>query len=162
MANGKDFYQVLGGSSTATADEIKKQYRRLAKQHHPDANQNDPKAAERFKEISEAHNVLGDKDKRKEYDEVRRLGPAGGMTGRGGPGGQGGYNFNVGPDGMGDLLGSMFGRGRRGGGVRGLVNDVLGATDQRHHEQCEEKFLQWNPMRREMRTSSANGRFPTS
>ena len=126
MAHAKDFYQVLGVSSTATADEIKKQYRRLAKQHHPDANQNDPKAAERFKGISEAHNVLGDPDKRREYDDMRRLGAFGGMSGFGGtrpssrpgasgarPGqpGAGTYNdFDVGGiGGLGDLFSSMFG-----------------------------------------------------
>lgn len=130
MANGKDFYAVLGVSSTATADEIKKQYRRLAKQHHPDANQNDPKSAERFKEISEAHNVLGDADKRKEYDDMRRLGAFGGMGGMGGfggarassrPGASGSArpgqpgagtftDFDVGGiGGLGDLFSSMFG-----------------------------------------------------
>ncbi|MEN9593418.1 MAG: hypothetical protein RJA21_1894 [Gemmatimonadota bacterium] len=126
MANAKDFYQVLGVSSTATADEIKKQYRRLAKQHHPDANQNDPKAAERFKDISEAHNVLGDPDKRREYDDMRRLGAFGGMSGFGGtrpssrpgasgarPGQPGAGTFNDfdvgGIGGLGDLFSSMFG-----------------------------------------------------
>ncbi|MEY4857179.1 MAG: hypothetical protein RL409_1293 [Gemmatimonadota bacterium] len=126
MANAKDFYQVLGVSSTATADEIKKQYRRLAKQHHPDANQNDPKAAERFKGISEAHNVLGDPDKRREYDDMRRLGAFGGMSGFGGtrpssrpgasgarPGQPGAGTFNDfdvgGIGGLGDLFSSMFG-----------------------------------------------------
>src|SRR5690606_34329390 len=70
----KDFYAVLGVPSGATADEIKKQYRRLAKQYHPDTNTGDAKAAERFKEISEAYTVLGDAEKRKQYDEMRRLG----------------------------------------------------------------------------------------
>ena len=74
MAQTKDFYAVLGGPSTATQDEIKKAYRKLAKKYHPDANASDPKAAERFKEISEANNVLGDTEKRKQYDEMRRLG----------------------------------------------------------------------------------------
>ncbi|MCE2900635.1 MAG: DnaJ C-terminal domain-containing protein [Gemmatimonas sp.] len=128
MANGTDFYAVLGVSSSATADEIKKQYRRLAKQYHPDANQNDPKSAERFKEISEAYNVLGDADKRKEYDDMRRLGAFGGAAGFGGgargssrPGGFGGTgpgqpgagaftDFDVGGiGGLGDLFSSMFG-----------------------------------------------------
>src|SRR5215210_5729057 len=74
MAPTKDFYAVLGISSSASQDEIKKQYRRLAAKHHPDKNPNDPKAAERFKEISEAYTVLGDPGKRKQYDEMRRLG----------------------------------------------------------------------------------------
>ena len=134
MANGKDFYAVLGVSSSATADEIKKQYRRMAKQYHPDANQSDPKAAERFKEISEAHNVLGDKAKRKEYDEMRRLGAFGGFGARPqqssrpsgfgstGPGQSGAGNFSEfdvgGIGGLGDLFSSMFGGGAAPGGAR--------------------------------------------
>ena len=128
MATGKDFYAVLGVSPSATADEIKKQYRRLAKQYHPDANQNDPKSADRFKEISEAYNVLGDAEKRKQYDDMRRLGAFGGFGGaaprpRGGgapgAGAQGGsFRFEDldigGIGGLGDLFGSMFGGGRTG------------------------------------------------
>ena len=132
MAQSKDFYAVLGVSEKATQDEIKKQYRRLAKQYHPDANSNDPKAADRFKEISEAHNVLGDAEKRKQYDEMRRLGAFGGFGAPGGarPGGarpgagpQGNVRFEDfdigGIGGFGDIFSSMFGAGGRGGGAPG-------------------------------------------
>ncbi|MCB0998505.1 MAG: molecular chaperone DnaJ [Acidimicrobiales bacterium] len=113
----KDYYQVLGVSETATAKEITKAYRKLARDSHPDTHPDDAKAEERFKEVSAAYDVLGDDAKRKEYDEVRRLGPVGGF-GAGGPGGAGGgTTFNVGADGLGDLLGQMFGRGRRGAGA---------------------------------------------
>ncbi len=125
MAQTKDFYAVLGVPSTATQDEIKKAFRKLAKKNHPDANANDPKAAEKFKEISEANNVLGDAEKRKQYDEMRRLGAFGGFggpsTSRGGGYSQrtssSGSNPNVnyqdfdigGLGGLGDLFGSIFG-----------------------------------------------------
>ncbi len=112
----KDYYKVLGVSGAATPKEITKAYRKLARELHPDANPGNPTAEERFKEVSAAYDVLGDEAKRKEYDEVRRLGPMGGFGGAGGPAG-GGQTFNVGADGLGDLLGQMFGRGRRGGGA---------------------------------------------
>ena len=71
---GKDFYQVLGVPDSASEAEIKKAYRRLAKQYHPDANPDNPQAGERFKEISEAHSTLSDTDKRKKYDRMRKYG----------------------------------------------------------------------------------------
>ena len=110
----KDYYKVLGVSDDADAKAITKAYRKLARDSHPDTHPGDSKAEDRFKDVSSAYDVLGDEAKRKEYDEVRRLGPSGGFGGAGSPGG---YNFNVGADGMGDLLGSMFNRGRRGGGA---------------------------------------------
>ncbi|GMV09842.1 MAG: chaperone protein DnaJ [Gemmatimonadota bacterium] len=143
MANPKDYYAVLGVSSTASAEDIKKQYRRLAKKYHPDANPNDPKAADRFKEISEAYQVVGDAEKRKQYDEMRRLGAFGGFPGGprarpgagprpgagGAPGGAGAdvrfQDFDVGGlGGLGDLFGSIFGgagagRGRARGAEQG-------------------------------------------
>ena len=110
----KDYYQVLGVASTATDKEITRAYRKLAKQFHPDAN---PGAEDRFKEITAAYDVLGDAAKRKEYDEVRRLG-ASGLGGLGGFGGPGGATFRVEDLGdLGDLLGGFgatFGGGRRG------------------------------------------------
>ena len=131
MAQTKDYYAVLGVSASATEDEIKKQYRRLAKKNHPDANRSDPKAAERFKEISEAYNVIGDPEKRKQYDEMRRLGAFSGFGGaRGGagprPGAGGGGAGNIrfeefdigGLGGLGDLFSSMFGGGARNAGTR--------------------------------------------
>ena len=110
----KDYYKVLGISSSATEKEITRAYRKLAKQFHPDANAGDAKAEERFKEISAAYDVLGDADKRKEYDDVRRMGPgAFGFAGGGGGGNGAGFgSFRV--DDIGDLFGTIFGRGGRG------------------------------------------------
>ena len=84
----KDFYQVLGVSDSASQGDIKKAYRRLAKQYHPDANPNNAAAAERFKEISEAHSVLSDAEKRKQYDQMRRLGAFDGGPRRSSAGGR--------------------------------------------------------------------------
>src|SRR5712671_852327 len=127
MAPTKDFYSVLGVGSGASQDEIKKAYRKLAKKYDPDANASDPKAAERFKEISEANNVLGDVAKRKQYDEMRRLGAfdggfggfgGGASRGAGARGAAGGgqtinfQDFDIGGlGGLGDLFSSMFGGG---------------------------------------------------
>src|SRR5437879_13059636 len=86
MAATKDYYQVLGVPETATVDEIKRAFRRLAKQHHPDRNPGKPQAAERFKEINEAHDVLSDPAKRKQYDQLRRYGAFAGAGRYGGPG----------------------------------------------------------------------------
>src|SRR5690606_4832279 len=116
----RDFYQALGVPDSASADEIKKAYRRLAKQYHPDANPDNPQAAERFKEISEAHATLADTEKRKQYDRMRRLAafdpaqqrrPSGGGTRAGSPED---FEFNdIGGFGLGDIFSSIFGRGRR-------------------------------------------------
>jgi molecular chaperone DnaJ len=116
----KDYYRVLGVSDTASAKEIKSAYRKLSRQYHPDANEGEGAAEERFKEISAAYDVVGDPAKRKEYDEVRRLGPAAAGFPGGGGGGPGGFTFTDGGD-LGDLLGGLFGRGGAGrrGGARG-------------------------------------------
>jgi molecular chaperone DnaJ len=121
----KDYYKILGVSKNATPDEIKQSYRKLARKYHPDANKGNASAEERFKEISEAHTILADEKKRKEYDEARSLFGGGvRMPGSSGPG-QGGYNFDLGDlfgsggstgGRLGDLLGGMF--GGRGGQTR--------------------------------------------
>jgi molecular chaperone DnaJ len=123
-AGAKDYYRVLGVAEAATADEIKKAYRRLAKQYHPDANPNNKEAAERFKEISEAYSVLSEPEKRKQYDTMRKnpfagfargAGSASGPTAQGGA--AGGFSFEDMPDmgGLSDIFESIFSRGRRKG-----------------------------------------------
>jgi molecular chaperone DnaJ len=118
----KDYYAMLGVDSGATDKDIQRAYRKLAKQYHPDANAGDAGAEERFKEISAANDVLGDAERRKEYDEVRQMVASGGGHGGFGPGGFGpgfqGATFNF-DDGMGlgDLFGGLF--GNRGGAGRG-------------------------------------------
>ena len=90
----KDYYKVLGVADTASQKDITRAYRKLAREHHPDANPGDNGAEERFKEISAAYDVVGDEDKRKEYDEVRRLGPVGGMFGGGAGARPGGFSVH--------------------------------------------------------------------
>ncbi len=117
----KDFYATLGVDKSATHKEITKSYRKLARELHPDQNPGDAIAEDRFKDLAAAYDVLGDETKRKEYDEVRSMGPMSGMGGRGAPGG-GGFTFNVedmGGGGLGDLFGNMFGRGGAGAPGRG-------------------------------------------
>ncbi|MEQ8842739.1 MAG: molecular chaperone DnaJ [Acidimicrobiales bacterium] len=113
----KDYYKTLGVDSKASAKDITKAYRKLARELHPDANPGDAAAEARFKEVSSAYDVVGDDEKRSRYDEVRRMGPmSGGFGGPGSPGGPGGPGgFNVGFDDIGDLLGGLFNRGGRGG-----------------------------------------------
>jgi molecular chaperone DnaJ len=106
MATRPDYYKTLGVEKKATAEEIKKAYRKLARQYHPDRNPDDKQAEARFKEISQAHDVLGDPEKRKQYDSGS--GPF--ATGAGPGGGFGGFgNFDFDASSMGDILSNLFG-----------------------------------------------------
>lgn len=110
-----DYYQVLGVSKTASDEEIKKVYRELAKKHHPDKHQGDSENEKRFQAISEAYDILGDKAKRAEYDQMREN-P---FMRNGGQGYGGGQYQQFDMDDLGDLFGSMFGGRGRGGGFSG-------------------------------------------
>ena len=131
----RDYYEVLGVSRSADASAIKKAYRKLAKKYHPDTNQGDEQAAEKFKEINEAYDVLGDEKKRKLYDqygfaafqegfdpEAYKRASSGGFHGGFGQGGFGQSGFGQGSNyqefhfeggDMGDIFGDMFGPRRR-------------------------------------------------
>ena len=123
----KDFYKVLGVSKDASADDIKKAYRKLARAHHPDSHPGDTVAEERFKQVAEAYDVVGDAEKRKQYDELRAYGGGFGpfTTSRGGGGGATTFDVSdlfgaggtggAGGGGFSDLFGTMFGGG---GGTR--------------------------------------------
>ena len=113
----KDFYAMLGVSETASADEIKRAFKKLARDLHPDRNPGDKVSEERFKQISEAYDVLGSSEKRSEYDQVRHMARSGYASG--GPGGfqTGGVRFEDLPFDLSDLFGGRFGGG--GGRRRG-------------------------------------------
>lgn len=121
----KDYYAALGVPKNASTDEIKKAYRKLARQYHPDANKGDEKSEEKFKEISEAYDVLSDEKRRKEYDEARSLfgsggfGSPGGFRGRTGTS-EGGTTFDF------DDLFETMGRGTSGDTAAGGLGDLLG------------------------------------
>jgi molecular chaperone DnaJ len=125
----RDLYEVLGVAKSASQDEIKKAYRKLARKHHPDSNPGDASAEERFKELQDAYDVLSDPDKRKQYDQ---LGPR--MFEGAQAGGPGGFTWsgNVGDLGdLGDLFGGLFGRATGGQGrarERGQRGADVGVT----------------------------------
>jgi molecular chaperone DnaJ len=121
----KDYYKALGVSKDASAQDIKKAYRKLARELHPDKNPGDARAEARFKEVSEAYDVLSDEKRRREYDEARSLFGAGGFRPGGMGGGAGGTTFDLGDlfsgvgnrtagGGLGDIFGGLFGGGGRG------------------------------------------------
>jgi molecular chaperone DnaJ len=123
----KDFYRELGVSSDASTEDIKKAYRKLARELHPDANPGDTKAEARFKAVSEAYGVLSDPGKRKQYDEARRLFGSGGF--RPGGGGFGGFGTGQGTGGfdLGDLFGgTTTDPGAAGGGLGDLLGGLFG------------------------------------
>jgi molecular chaperone DnaJ len=124
MATRPDYYKTLGVDKRATAEEIKKAYRKLARQYHPDRNPDDKSAEARFKEISQAHDVLGDPEKRKQYDSG--TGPF--TTGAGPAGGFGGFgNFDFDGSSMGDILSNLFGGSASGRRVRTKPRSERGA-----------------------------------
>ena len=111
MADKRDYYEVLGVQKGASEDEIKRSYRRLARKYHPDLNKDNPEAADKFKEVNEAYEVLSDKDKRAKYDQFGFAGVDPSYGGGAGAGGFGGFDMGD----LGDLFGSFFGGGFGGG-----------------------------------------------
>ena len=123
----KDYYKALGVAKDAKPDEIKRAYRKLAREHHPDANKGDAGSEAKFKDISEAYDVLSDSKRRAEYDEARSLFGSGRMPrGRSGPAGTsgpsgGGYSFD-----LGDIFGGAAGGGTSAGGLGDVLGGIFG------------------------------------
>lgn len=166
----KDYYKTLGVEKTATAEQIKKAYRKLARQHHPDVNPNDPEAERKFKEVNEANEVLSDADKRKKYDQLGAdwqryeqqgagRGPAGGRGTPGGgfdwgqytQGGGGGSPFGDEGGDFSDFFGSIF--GNMGGGGGRSTRPSAGQDYQAELELSLEEAYQGGP-----RTITVNGK----
>lgn len=116
----KDYYEILGVSKNATEDEIKRAYRKLAHQYHPDKNKGDGK---KFKEINEAYQVLGNHEKREQYDRFGRTFDFGGFSAQSGPA-SGWEGFG----GLSDILEELFGFSARGGDRRGGFGDFFGGN----------------------------------
>src|SRR3954468_3436293 len=126
----RDPYEVLGVPRGASAAAIKSAYRKLAKKHHPDSNKNDPKAAERFSEINSANEIIGDEDKRKQFDRGE-IGADGKPRFQGFPGGGGGPRGRAGPGGFENYTfrsGGGAGPGQGTGGFEDILNSMFGGT----------------------------------
>jgi molecular chaperone DnaJ len=115
----KDFYKILGVTKDVSDAELKKVYRKLARQYHPDSNPDNAKAEAKFKEISEAYSVLSDKDQRAEYDQMRAMGSGPRFTGGQGFPGGGGQGYPGGAAGFEDVFSNLFGGGGGFGGFGG-------------------------------------------
>ena len=127
MAEKRDYYEVLGIDRNASASEIKKAYRKLAKKYHPDTNPGDKEAEAKFKEVTEAYEILSDSEKKAQYDQY---GHAAFEQGAGGFNGGGFGGFDFGGD-MGDIFGDIFG-GMFGGGSRGGARQANRPTQGSH------------------------------
>ncbi len=141
MAANKDYYAVLGVKESASEDEIKKAYRTLAKKFHPDANPNNKKAEEKFKEISEAYYVIGDAKKRREYDSFKSAGFSGGPGYGGQQGFTQGFDYEqlkraFGGQGRGGSMRFQFGGGMHG--FEDVLSGLFGGGASRRHEVYED------------------------
>ena len=153
MAAKRDFYEVLGVSKTASDAEIKKAYRKLAKKYHPDSNPNDTVAAERFKEINEAYDVLSDPEKKKLYDQFGAAAFEAGFDPKAAAGGYGGFGGFGGASGFGGFHGG-FGSGTGGfghgaGGFHSYSGDPNSGYQEFHFEgnpEVAEAFVDDNPL----------------
>lgn len=143
----KDFYQILGVPKSAKADEIKKSYRKLAMQFHPDKNQGNKKAEEKFKELSEAYETLSDEKKRQAYDQFGHAGAGGNPFGAGAGGFSQGGPFAQGGDPFQDIFGDMFGDVFSGGGARSSRSNPFGQTGARSRSGFSNRSVRGSDLR---------------